>query len=139
MCPSDLVTGSSIAFAGILEFQTDIGNALSQSCGYVTTPAVAALLKARVEISSTYSPLWVGSLLDGTVTGMRAMTSAQVSSGYILFGDWAQVIMAEWGSLAVEVNPYANFQAGIIGVRALYAMDAGLRIPGAFSVASSVT
>lgn len=133
------VTGSSIAFAGILEFQTDIGNALSQSCGYVTTPAVAALLKARVEISSTYSPLWVGSLLDGTVTGMRAMTSAQVSSGYILFGDWAQVIMAEWGSLAVEVNPYANFQAGIIGVRALYAMDAGLRIPGAFSVASSVT
>ena len=133
------VTGSSIAFAGMLEFQTDIGNALSPSCGYVTTPTIAALLKARVEVSSTYSPLWVGNILDGTVCGFRGMTSAQVSSGYILFGDWAQVVIAEWGSLAIEVNPYANFQAGLVGVRGLYAMDIGLRVPGAFSVASSVT
>lgn len=135
------VTGGSLDFADVLEFQTDIGNALEEggSCGYVTTPAVAALLKQRVEISSTYSPLWVGSILNGNVAGFPAMSSAQVSSGYMIFGAWAQLVIAEWGSLALEVNPYANFQAGIIGVRAMYAMDIGLRVPGAFSVASSVT
>jgi hypothetical protein len=57
----------------------------------------------------------------------------------MVFGDWSQLVMAEWGSLAIEVNPFANFQAGLIGVRALYAMDVGVRVPGAFSVATSIT
>ena len=133
------VTGTSIAYAGMLEFQTDIGNALSQACGYVTTPAVAALLMQRVKFSSTASPLWDGNILDANACGFRGMSSAQCPTADIIFGAWDQLVMAEWGSLAIEVNPYANFQAGLVGVRALYAMDIGLRVPSAFSVATSVT
>jgi HK97 family phage major capsid protein/HK97 family phage prohead protease len=133
------VTGTSLAYAGMLEFQTDIGNALSENCGYVTTAAVAALLAARVKFASTASPLWDGSLLDANVCGFRGMSSGQVNAATMIFGDFSQVIVAEWGSLAIEVNPYANFQAGIIGVRAMYAVDIGVRIPSAFSVATSIT
>ncbi len=135
------VTGTSLAYAGLLEFQTDIGNALREGAplGYVTTAAVAALLAARVKVASTYSPLWDGSLLNASVCGFAGMSSAQVAAATMIFGDWSQLLVAEWGSLAIEVNPYANFQAGIIGVRALYAVDVGVRIPGAFSVASSIT
>jgi len=46
---------------------------------------------------------------------------------------------SEWGVLEVEVNPFANFQAGIIGVRAISSMDCGLRYAAAFSYASSIT
>ncbi|MBP8214726.1 MAG: phage major capsid protein [Propionivibrio sp.] len=133
------VTGTAMAYAGMLEFQTDIGNALSPSCGYVTTPAVAALLMQRVKFSGTASPLWDGNILDANACGFRGMSSAQVPTADIVFGAWDQVVMAEWGSLAIEVNPYANFQAGLVGVRAMYAMDIGLRVPGAFSVATTVT
>lgn len=133
------VTGTSLAYAGMLEFQTDIGNALAPSCGYVTTAAVAALLAARVKFTSTASPLWDGSLLDADVCGFHGMSSAQMAAATMIFGDWAQLVIAEWGSLAIEVNPYANFQAGIIGVRALYAVDIGVRVPSAFSVATSIT
>lgn len=133
------VTGTSLAYAGMLEFQTDIGNALAPSCGYVTTAAVAALLSARVKFSSTASPLWDGSLLEADACGFHGMSSAQMAAATMIFGDWSQLVIAEWGSLAIEVNPYANFQAGIVGVRALYAVDVGLRVPGAFSVASSIT
>ncbi|HMY98116.1 MAG TPA: phage major capsid protein [Burkholderiaceae bacterium] len=133
------VTGTTIGYAGMLEFQTDIGNALAPSCGYVTTAAVAALLAQRVKFTNTASPLWDGSLLDANVCGFRGMSSAQCPTADIIFGDWAQLVMAEWGSLAIEVNPYANFQAGIVGVRAMYAMDIGIRIPSAFSVATTVT
>lgn len=133
------VTGTTIGYAGMLEFQTDIGNALAPSCGYVTTAAVAALLAQRVKFTNTASPLWDGSLLDANVCGFRGMSSAQCPTADIIFGDWAQLVMAEWGSLAIEVNPYANFQAGIVGVRAMYAMDIGIRIPSAFSLATTVT
>jgi len=135
------VTGTSIAYAGIVEFQTDVatGNALTPSCAYLATPVVAGLLKQRVKYTSTASPLWDGQLLDANVDGYRGLASLQVPTGDLLFGDFGQVVIGEWGVLELEVNPYANFQAGIVGVRALYTVDVGVRIPGAFSLATSVT
>lgn len=135
------VTGTSIAYAGIVEFQTDVaaGNALTGNCGYATTPAVAGLLKQRVKFSSTASPIWDGQLLDANVDGYRGMASNQIPSANILFGDFGQVIVAEWGVLELDINPYANFQAGIVGVRAIYTVDIGVRYPSAFSLATSVT
>ena len=67
------------------------------------------------------------------------MASNNVPSATMIFGDWSQMLMAEWGVLEVDINPFANFQAGIIGVRAMYSVDFGVRVPGAFSVATSIT
>ena len=135
------VTGTSLAYAGILEFQTDVANAnvMPVAGGYVTTPAVAALLMARVKFSSTASPLWEGNVWDGNMAGFQAMTSLQMASATMLFGDWSQVLIGEWGTLEIEVNPYANFQSAITGIRAIVSMDCGLRYAGAFSLASSIT
>jgi HK97 family phage major capsid protein len=135
------VTGTSIAYAGMIEFQTDTAaaNALFGASAYVTTPAVAALLKQRVKYTSTASPIWEGPLLEGMVDGYKGFASNQVPSANILFGDFSKVVLAEWGVLQVEVNPYANFAAGIVGVRAMYSIDVGVRQPAAFSLATSVT
>ena len=135
------VTGGSLAYAGVLEFQTDVAaaNALSPASGYVTTPTVAALLMQRVEVASTYSPIWRGNVLDGVCAGFRGMTSNQMPAGNLLFGDFNQLVIGEWGTLEIEVNPYANFAAGIMGVRAMYSIDVGVRYAGAFSLATSVT
>lgn len=135
------VTGTSLDYADIVEFQTDVfaGNALGESSGYVTTGAVAGLLKARVKFSSTASPLWDGRLDMANMDGYRAMASNQMPSATMIFGGFGEVIVAEWGVLELEVNPFANFQAGIIGVRAIETVDIGVRYPTAFSAASSIT
>lgn len=136
------VTGTSLDYADIVEFQTDVfaGNALTGNSGYVTTGAVAGLLKARVKFSSTASPIWNGRLDSADVDGYRGMASNQMPSATMLFGDFGLgVVIAEWGVLEVEVNPYANFQAGIVGVRAIASVDIGVRYPTAFSAASSIT
>lgn len=135
------VTGTSIAYAGVIEFQTDVfgANALSGSSGYLTTGVVAGLLKQRVKWGSTASPLWDGRLEDGNVDGYRGMASNQVPAGFLIFGDFSQIVIAEWGVLEVDVNPFANFPAGILGVRAISSVDIAVRYPSAFSIASSVT
>jgi hypothetical protein len=92
----------------------------------------------KQRFTSTDTPLWVGNIWDGTVIGFPAMSTNQLSDGMI-FGDWSELVIGEWGVLEVEVNPYANFQAGIIGVRAMYSMDVGVRRAFAFSYASSIT
>lgn len=137
------VTGTSLDYAKVLEFQTDVAAANiagdPATTGYVATTTVAALMQQRVRFANTASPLWEGSTLDGTVVGFRAMSSNQCPASHLIFGDWSQIIVGEWGSLELVVNPYADFPAGIIGVRAMHSIDVGVRHPAAFSVATSVT
>jgi HK97 family phage major capsid protein len=135
--------GAALALATLTEAQQDIldANAMlnPETLGYATTPAVAKLLKNRQRFTGTDSPLWNGALHDGTIEGVRAISSNQVPAGTMIYGDWSQVLVPEWGVLAVEVNPYANFQAGIVGVRALWSVDVIIRHVSSFTVATSIT
>lgn len=134
------VTGTSFTYAAAVEFQTDVatGNALVPGCAYITTPAKAGILKAKQRFSSTDTPIWQGNVLEGEIEGFRALTTTQISDGMI-FGDFAQLIMAEWGILELAVDPTANFKAGISGIRAFQSFDVGVRNAAAFSYASSIT
>ena len=129
------VTGTSLNTAGVLEFQTDVANALAETSGYATT---AAVLAARVA-TGTQSYLWQGSLYNGVLGGLRAMSSAQVPTGDMVFGDWSRLIVGGWGTLQVEINPFAIFPAGVLGARVLFVLDVGCVMPTAFSIATSVT
>jgi HK97 family phage major capsid protein/HK97 family phage prohead protease len=137
------VTGTSIDYAKVLEFQTDVatGNALAATCGYMTTPAVAGLLAGRQRFSSTDTPLWEGNLLDGKVAGFRGGATTQMPSASMLFGDFSQVVIGEWGQLEIATTNSEgnNFKAGLIGIRAFQTVDIGVRQAAAFSYASSIT
>jgi HK97 family phage major capsid protein/HK97 family phage prohead protease len=135
------ITTGDVTYANILSFQTTVAasNALDANSGFVTTPAIAGFLKGKQRFSSTDTPLWVGNLLDGQVDGNRGMSSVQVTAGQLLFGDFTKVVIGEWGVLEVEVNPYANFAAGIVGVRAFYSCDVGVRYPAAFALGTGIT
>jgi len=136
---------TTIAYAGQLNFQVAVANAnvMPVAGGYVTTPTVAALLMQRTRFANTATPLWDGNLWDANgalqCAGFPGMSSNQIAAGTMFFGDWSQLVIAEWGVLEIEVNPYANFQAGIIGVRALMTVDVGLRYAAAFAVGASIT
>lgn len=136
------VAGGSLALAGCIEFQTDLaaGNALADNCAYISTPLVAGLLKGRARIASTDSlTLWNGSVLDGTIEGFKATTSTQLTAGSMIFGDFSQVVLAEWGMLEIALNPYASFPTAISGIRAIQSVDVGVRQAAAFSRATSIT
>lgn len=135
------ITTGTVTYANVLEFQTDAAgaNALTERSGYVTTPAIAAILKQKSRFSNTDTPIWQGNILNGNIEGLRAMSSNQMAAGQLLMGDFGQVVIGEWGTLEVEANPYANFAAGIVGVRAFYTVDVGVRYPGAFSLGTGIT
>ena len=134
-------TGATLTYAYVLNAQEDLAtsNIVPIRGGYVATPAAAAICMQRVKFSSTASPLWEGNLWDGNMVGFPAMSSNQLTAGTMIYGDWQELILAEWGVLEIEVNPYANFQAGIVGIRAMYSMDVGVRRAAAFTRATGIT
>jgi HK97 family phage major capsid protein len=73
------------------------------------------------------------------VNGYRAEVSTQMPAASMLFGDWSQIVVGEWGALELAMNPYANFPAGIVGFRAFVTVDVGVRQAAAFSYASGIT
>lgn len=135
------VSGTSLGYAGIIEFQTDVAssNVMPVSGGYVTTPAVAGSMKQKQRFASTDTPIWQGNIWDGVIEGFPAMSSLQMAAASMLFGDFAQVVIAEWGVMEIQSNPYANFPAGITGLRVMYTVDVGVRYAGAFSLATTIT
>lgn len=132
---------ASCTYTKLLEAQTDLNdsNALTPSCFYLTTSAVALALSARQRFTSTDTALWNGSIADGQVAGFRAMTATFMPANNVLFLDPTQIIIGEWGALELEVNPYANFAAGITGIRAWWTVDLALRQPGAATLSTDFT
>jgi len=135
--------GSTLDLAKLTNAQQDLADANASindaSLGYATTPTVASLLKARQRFSGSSTGVWEGSVNDGMVEGVRAMTSTQVPTATMLYADWSQLLIGSWGILEVSTNPFENFQAGIIGVRAMWTVDIALRHVESFSVATSIT
>jgi HK97 family phage major capsid protein/HK97 family phage prohead protease len=142
-------SGTAITYADMIKFQTTIAaaNAMFPGFTYITTPTVAGILmgKTRFVTSGTApqptgdTPVWLGGILDGVVVGQRAMATQQLPAGVILAGDYSQAIFGQWSGMEIEVNPYANFQADIVGVKATIYADVAVRYPGAFAVGTGVT
>lgn len=78
------------------------------------------------------------------VNGMRTGVSNQVSSTLtkstsvgicsgIFFGNWADLIIGQWGGLDVLVDPYTGGTAGTVRVRVLQDVDVAVRHAESFS------
>ena len=135
-------SGTAVVYADFIKHQSTVAaaNALFDGFSYVCHPAIAGLLMGKPIWGTTGdSPIWNGALLDGSIAGKRAMASVQVTSGTMLGGDFGQVVVGEWGTVDIEVNPYANFQAGIVGVRAFYSCDVLVRYGAAFAIGTGIT
>jgi len=61
----------------------------------------------------------------------------------VLYGAWEQLVIGQWGALQLEVSPVgtssSDFQAGLIAVRFIVALDAVVRDQKAFCAATGVT
>lgn len=133
-------SGTTLALPTLLNLQDSAGDTLDDSAAFATTRGVAKVLRARPEITGSTDTLWRGPLLRGLLTDIPARTSTAVNAGQLIFGSWSWLWIAIWGGgIELAVNPFGagNFQNGVIGLRALITMDAGIVWPAAFSVSNS--
>ena len=142
------VSGDAPTYAKIVEMESVVGtnNFDSNTMAYVTTPAGKGKLKTTAKASGHPVYLWE----NGEVNGYRAFATNQVPSnltkGYgtslsaVLYGDFSQVVVGQWGAVDVIVNPWIKDTAGVVRVTCLTDMDVAIRNTGAFAkIADMVT
>ncbi|MFB3901919.1 MAG: phage major capsid protein [Acidobacteriota bacterium] len=72
---------------------------------------------------------------NGMMNGYKSFPTANLPAGYVLFGNWAELVIGFWGVVEILVNPFSTsgFTKGTVLVRALMDLDAGVRHAASFS------
>lgn len=132
-----LGTGFDAAAAQAMVKAVGNANAADVNIRAVGSPTVRELLAKRAANGTGSPSLWS----DGTLANaVPAASSSNVLASALFVGDFTTIVLPFWGEgLQVESNPYANFQAGIIGFRVLPAFDVAVTQPAAFAVSTGLT
>ena len=129
------VTGTSLAWGGVLDFMVNAGAANADVTGFAMPPAIYKLLANRERFTGGGFSI----VHDGLIDGRAARHSTSVPSATLVGGPWPDIVIPLWGGIDILVDPYSQFQTGIVTVRAAMTMDVGVRHPAAFSKATSIT
>lgn len=123
-----------------LETQISIANADAGNLGYLTNAKVRGKLKTTSKVSGQNGFVWEG----GELNGYRAAVSNQVPSNLtkgsasgtcsaIVFGNWSDLIIGQWGTLDLMVDPYTGSTSGTVRVVALQDVDVAVRHAESFA------
>jgi HK97 family phage major capsid protein len=130
--------GTSLTWAAVntmTKLCTEAG-ARDAEVAFISTPAVRATLQGRIADTVGVRFIWSGD----DVAGRRAYASNDCASGSMIVGPWPQVVVGVWGDgVTIELNPYAQFQSGVVGARVILSCDAAPIFPGAFVKSTSIT
>ena len=144
--------GAAATFANMIAMETDVAgsNADVGSLGYLTNSKQRGALKQQPKLGSTF-PVFVwedGQAIFGQgwglVNGYKAGVSNQVpatltkgtSAGdcsAIIFGNWNDLIIGQWGELDVLVDPYTNSNSGSVRVNEYQDVDIAARHTESFA------
>jgi len=127
----------TVDWAHIVAFETAIAtaNAEIESMKWITNAAVKGKLKTTLKANNTAEFL----MNDKNIAnGYPALITQNVKSQNLFFGDWSQLIFAEWGAAELIVDPYTEAGSGLIAVTIQDEIDFLVRQASAFALATDV-
>ncbi len=133
--------GANFAWVDAVAFETALyeGNAFLGTPKWLMRPSVAGALKTTQKTPGAPTGLYLLNE-NGTMNGYGSVVSTQVPAETLIFGDWRQVILAEWGSLEIVANDRGQtFRNGNIEVRGLHMVDVQVRYPQALKKLTAFT
>lgn len=132
-----------------LETAVAVANADVGATGYLSNAKVRGKLKTTLKNPSGTDASFIWPDVAGPapgfglLNGYKAGTSNQVSStltkgnqslsSAIFFGNWADMMIGEWGVLDVLVNPYTGATAGTVRIHVYQSVDIAVRRAASFA------
>ena len=108
-----VTTSGTMTWPKVAEFvytNVDTSDALEGSLTWVTTPRCKGELMTTVKESGQASYL----MENGMMGGYRVLSSTAVPTSYLIFGNWMDCVVGQWGGLDVTSDPYTLATTGLI-------------------------
>ena len=143
-------TGGAITIDHLIDLETKVktANAPEDALAYLVNAKTVGALKKLKSTTGQYlwsdNPMGQRSGTPGSINGYNVAVSNQMPSdgtkstgtglSTLVFGDWSELIIGEWGTLEILPNPYgAGFNSGSVDIRALQTIDIGVRHAASFA------
>lgn len=115
-----------------LESAVAAANALIGRTGYLSNTNMRGYFKTTTKTASQG-----GFIIDSNGSDLNGHTYRQsnlVTAGDLFFGNWADMMMGMWGSLALDRDTAAKFLSGGVRLRAIQSVDFGVARVGSFAL-----
>ncbi|MTI32811.1 phage major capsid protein [Xanthovirga aplysinae] len=136
--------GAAPTWSHIVGLETAIAteNADMGNLGYLTNPQVRGKLKTTERVANSGQFIWGDN--SSPINGYRARVTTQVPSDLtkgtgtalsaLLFGNWNDLVIAQWGGLDLVVDPYTLAKKGQIQIVIASFHDIAVRHAQSFAV-----
>jgi HK97 family phage major capsid protein len=138
--------GAAPTWANMVSLETEVAtdNADVENMAYIVNAKTRGYLKSTPKVA-TYSAemMWDTRSPLTPLNGYKAVVSNQARSNLtkasgtalseIFFGNWADLIIGQWGTLDIMVDPYTGATAGTVRLIALEDVDVCVRHGESFS------
>jgi HK97 family phage major capsid protein len=147
----EVAAGNSLSWAEVLQFIAHIegDNALMGSLGWAINPNIVTLLRSTTKVTSDAG---AGFIMDSPneLAGYRAITTSALPgnapgstptfAGSLIFGNWADLLIASWSGVDILANPFETtaYAKGRVLVRAMKDVDVAVRHPESFCFANDL-
>jgi HK97 family phage major capsid protein len=132
--------GAAPTWANIVGLETAVAAADADlgSMAYIVNAKTRGYLKSTPKIGTTFpTMMWDTGSPDEPLNGYKTVVSNQARStltkasgtglSEIFFGNWADLIIGQWGTLDILVDPYTGGTAGTVRIIALQDVDVCVR------------
>lgn len=127
--------------ADILALQSllEIANTGDADLGYLTHPAMKFALKGIPVTAMGSRFLWEGMEVDGIKAVASSLVPALSGNYPVIYGDWSNLFIGEWGALNLVIDPYTRVLSGELQVVANAYAGVAVSRPEAFAVDKFLT
>lgn len=140
MIKGDMSWGQIVA----METAADVNNALFGNLAYVMNPSLIGKAKTKVKDSSGAGGFIFGNDGQGMLNGYRALRTNNIPKELgdgsdefgIVFGNWADYFLGQWGAIDMTVDPYTQATNGKIRLVINSYWDMGMIRKESFTIAS---
>lgn len=127
-----------------LETNADLNNALFGNLAYIMHPSLVGKAKTKVKDPSGAGGFLFGNDGTGMLNGYRALRTNNIPKGLgdgadefgIVFGNWADYFLGQWGAIDMTVDPYTQATKGAVRLVVNSYWNMGMIRPESFIIAS---
>lgn len=141
---ADLAVSGAMSWANIVEMETAAAdrNALFGNLAYIMHPKLRGVAKTKVKDSSGAGGFIVDGSGQGLLNGYKALATTNIAQGLgesadmygIVFGNWSDYFIGQWGALDLVVDPYSRAKESIIEITLTMWANMGMIRPESFTI-----
>lgn len=139
------VTGD-MTWANIVKMETevDVANALTGNLAYIMHPSLVGKAKTKVKDASGAGGFIFMGNGDGQLNGYKALRTNNIPKNLqdggdefgIVFGNWGDYFIGQWGSMVIKTDPYSGMKNGKISLVVNSYWNMGVIRPESFCIGS---